>query len=323
MASVGLSNEQWLIMRDMVNNYKTCTDERITGKYDKIPWIIDTGASNHMTANLKCMTDLREVVGYPVGLPDGQHTIATKERSVRLSENLKLENVLSVPSLKCNLISVSQLIDEVDCIVQFTKILCVMQGRTSRMPIGAGERKDGLYYFRVVPQAMAIKNGSDSLDLWHKRLGHPSLRVTKLVSNVIPTNDSEMMNKDCDVCQRAKQTRDRFPLIVVDNGSVDDDFERDIGVEHGEHQLVINMSGSQVNEVQDVQEMGEGDMSIIQEVVGIEEQNNEPQLGLAHRIKQQPARLCDYLTNTIRKLSPSTSSPATTHTSAITTSNAY
>jgi len=62
---------------------------------------------------------------------------------------------------------------------------------------------------------------------------------------------------------------------------------------------VINMSGSQVNEVQDVQEMGEGDMSIIQEVVGIEEQNNEPQLGLAHRIKQQPARLCDYLTNTI------------------------
>uniref|UniRef100_M1DKM4 Retroelement pol polyprotein n=1 Tax=Solanum tuberosum TaxID=4113 RepID=M1DKM4_SOLTU len=80
------------------------------------------------------------------------------------------------------------------------------------MPIGAGERKDGLYYFRVVPQAMAIKNGSDSLDIWHKRLGHPSLRVTKLVSNVIPTNDSEMMNKDCDVCQRAKQTRDRFPL---------------------------------------------------------------------------------------------------------------
>ncbi|WMV25469.1 hypothetical protein MTR67_018854 [Solanum verrucosum] len=39
---------------------------------------------------------------------------------------------------------------------------------------------DGLHYFRVVPQAMAIKNGSDSLDLWHKRLGHPSLRVTKL-----------------------------------------------------------------------------------------------------------------------------------------------
>lgn len=134
-----------------------------------------------------------------------------KRGSVKLSE-LKLENVLFVPSLKCNLISVSQLIDQVDCIVQFTKKLCVMQGRTLRMLIGAGERRDGLYYFRVAPQAMSIKNGTDSLDLWHKRLGHPSLRVTKLVSNVVPTNDSEVMNKACDVCQRAKQTRDRFPL---------------------------------------------------------------------------------------------------------------
>ncbi|KAH0722340.1 hypothetical protein KY289_005384 [Solanum tuberosum] len=59
---------------------------------------------------------------------------------------------------------------------------------------------------------MAIRNGADSPNLWHKHLGHPSLRVTKLASNVIPTNDSEMMNKACDVCQRAKQTRDRFPL---------------------------------------------------------------------------------------------------------------
>ncbi|WMV49467.1 hypothetical protein MTR67_042852 [Solanum verrucosum] len=188
-----------------------------------------------------------------------------------------------------------------------------MKGLTSRMLISVGERRDGLYYFRVVPQAMAIRNGADSPDLWHKHLGHPSLRVTKLAPNVIPTNDSEMMNKACDVCQRAKQTRDRyvvffeneFPFIqqvpisyeniekvVANNGFVDDDFESDIGVEHGEHQPVINMSNSQVTEVQDAQEMREGDMS---------------------------TRLCDYVNNTIRKLSPSTSSSATAHTSAITT----
>ncbi|KAH0751782.1 hypothetical protein KY285_004930 [Solanum tuberosum] len=95
MAIVGLSNEQWLILRDMVNNHKIGMNERMTGKHDKIPWIIDTGASNHMTANLKCMTDLCEVVGCPMGLLDGRHTTATKEGSVKLSENLKLENGLT------------------------------------------------------------------------------------------------------------------------------------------------------------------------------------------------------------------------------------
>ena len=85
-----------------------------------------------------------------------------------------------------------------------------MQGSTSTMLICVGERRDGLYYFRVVPQAMTKKNGTDSFNLWRKRLGHPSLRVTKLVSNVISANDSELMNKTCDVFKRAKQTNDSF-----------------------------------------------------------------------------------------------------------------
>nr|GMD79582.1 retrovirus-related Pol polyprotein from transposon TNT 1-94 [Ipomoea batatas] len=54
--------------------------------------------------------------------------------------------------------------------------------RSSRMPIGAGERRDGLYYFRKVSRAKPFKTEVvDSLDLWHKRLGHPSMRSTKLI----------------------------------------------------------------------------------------------------------------------------------------------
>ena len=53
-----------------------------------------------------------------------------------------------MPRLKCNLIFVSQLIDETNCVVYFTKTLCVMQDCTSKMLIGAGERRDGLYFFQ-------------------------------------------------------------------------------------------------------------------------------------------------------------------------------
>ena len=52
MNSFVLSNEQWFIVHDMVNNHKTGADERMTCKHEKISWIINTGESNHMTKNL-------------------------------------------------------------------------------------------------------------------------------------------------------------------------------------------------------------------------------------------------------------------------------
>ena len=118
-----------------------------------------------------------------------------------------------MPGLTCNFIFVSQLTYHYNCFVQFTNGLCVIQDRTSRMLIGAGERRDGLYYFRGTPRVHAMKaNGVVSLDHWHKRLGHPSLQVTKLVLRVNLRDKKIGLNKNCDVCQRAKQSRDKFPI---------------------------------------------------------------------------------------------------------------
>ena len=79
------------------------------------------------------------------------------------------------------------------------------------MLIGAGERRDGLYYFKGIPRINTMKiSNQASLDLWHQRLGHPSLRITKLVPEVHSSNQENSLNKNCDVCQRAKQRRDKF-----------------------------------------------------------------------------------------------------------------
>ena len=54
------------------------------------------------------------------------------------------------------------------------------------MLIGAGEWKDGLYYFRRVSHVKTLKiDGAYSLDLWHKLVGHPSMKITKLVPVVV------------------------------------------------------------------------------------------------------------------------------------------
>jgi len=45
------------------------------------------------------------------------------------------------------------------------------------------------------------------LDFWHQRLGHSSMQVTKIVSGVDLEKGTENLNKCCDVCQRAEQTK--------------------------------------------------------------------------------------------------------------------
>ncbi|KAK9030010.1 hypothetical protein V6N11_031448 [Hibiscus sabdariffa] len=99
---------------------------------------------------------------------------------------LTLNHVLYVPSLMCNLISLSQLLDETNCVAQFTDKFCVIHDRTSGMLIGAGEQRGGLYFFRTMVTTTAIKmSGQSSFDMWNKRLVHPSSKVVGLIPNVV------------------------------------------------------------------------------------------------------------------------------------------
>nr|KYP43275.1 hypothetical protein KK1_035276 [Cajanus cajan] len=110
----------------------------MTGKHSE--WIIDTGASSHMTGNLSLLCGLRDVVGCPVRLPDGKQLMTNKEGTMTLDGGLKVENVLYVPTLSYNLLPISQLTNETNCVVYFTNNLCVMQDCTSKMLIGVGEQ---------------------------------------------------------------------------------------------------------------------------------------------------------------------------------------
>ncbi|KAF9677048.1 hypothetical protein SADUNF_Sadunf08G0067100 [Salix dunnii] len=77
--------------------------------------------------------------------------------------------------------------------------LTLQKDRISRMLIGAGERRDGLYYFKRIPRVQALRiSRRISLDLWHKRLGHLSMRIIQLVPEVEKHSDN--VNEICDVC---------------------------------------------------------------------------------------------------------------------------
>lgn len=73
-----------------------------------------------------------------MGLPDDSSAEAIHEGDAILIGNLTLHNVLFASNLDCNLIFIPQLLDFANCVVQFTKTLCVLQDHRMRMLIGAG-----------------------------------------------------------------------------------------------------------------------------------------------------------------------------------------
>ena len=119
------SAEQWQAIVGLFGNTKI-PDDRLNGKFDDKLWIIDTGATHHVTGDATWLFDTQEIFYCPVGLPNGETVNATQEGSVRLSDKITLKHVLYVPKLSCNLISVSQLNDSMLCIVQFNSYMCAI-----------------------------------------------------------------------------------------------------------------------------------------------------------------------------------------------------
>ena len=173
---------------------------------------MDTGASHHLTGRLDILTDVREIQPVGIVLADGRERVAVKEGTVRLGSNLILRSVYYVEDFKTDLISLGQLMDENHCVVQLADRFLVVQDRTTRMVTGVSRRVGGTFYFRSMETAASVEVREDEcFELWHKRMGHPSSKVVGFlptVSNVV----SEISNKACDVCLRAKQTRLSFPI---------------------------------------------------------------------------------------------------------------
>lgn len=77
------------------------------------------------------------------------------------------------------------------------------------MLIGEGEQHEWLYYFRGLESAKTFKVfGVNGVELWNKRLGHPSDKITRML--LLSDNSGINCVESCDICLRAKQCRSEF-----------------------------------------------------------------------------------------------------------------
>ena len=130
---IGLSDSQWKAIKNLLNAGKAHETEKLTSKSPFPLWIMDTGASHHLTGRLDILTDVKDMQPVGIVLADGRERVSVKEGSVRLGPNLILRSVYYVEDFHTNLISLCQLMDENHCVMQLADRFLVVQDRTTRM----------------------------------------------------------------------------------------------------------------------------------------------------------------------------------------------
>ena len=110
---------------------------------EAINWVIDTGATDHMTSLPKFLHDIKNntTTSY-IKLPNGTQAPITHVGNMNLFNDLILTETLVVPTLKYNLLSVSKLCRDNDCIAIFHEEICLFQVCAIGKVKGIGEPEE-------------------------------------------------------------------------------------------------------------------------------------------------------------------------------------
>lgn len=127
-----------------------------------------------------------------------------------------IENVLLVDNLKHNLLSISQLCDKGYRVV-FETSKCLIENTCNNEIVFIGERKENVYVIDVEKVSSDDKCFSvlkDDAWLWHRRLGHASMKLISKISknHIVDGLPNIVFEKDkiCDACQMGKQVKNSF-----------------------------------------------------------------------------------------------------------------
>ncbi|KAL8151013.1 hypothetical protein V2J09_020821 [Rumex salicifolius] len=111
-------------------------------------WILDSGATDHITPHLSFL-DNPNTVSKPTSmtLPNGHKSMIKHCGNISLNSTLQLSNILHVPDFCFNLVSISKLSKDLNANVIFTPTSCLLQASSMKKPLLIGKEDKGLYLF--------------------------------------------------------------------------------------------------------------------------------------------------------------------------------
>ncbi len=184
-------------------------------------WIVDSGATCHMCNFRKQFVSYNKLVKPEnVVIGDGRSLKAIGRGSVRLLMNLpdgtqlcKLRDVLHVPGLSYNLVSVSKA-SEVGKVTHFDKAGCWILNGEGR--VIAKAVRCGSLYFLDCWSSDEVSVAEVKENIWHKRFGHLSagglreLAASRLVDGFDFDGGKDI--ELCEPCVKGKHHKSPFPV---------------------------------------------------------------------------------------------------------------
>ena len=184
-------------------------------------WILDSGASRHVTGSIR---EFELYNQYPstyhetIQTADGTAQPVKGVGVVKCSSSINLSSVLYVPAFPVNLISMSCLVDQIDCRITVDKYMCLIQERRTGRKLGEGIRRRGLWHLdREKPEMLgysvvlaAVQGDKETKAMIHHcRMGHISFdKMIRVFPDVMSGVD--MSKLKCDACEYAKHTRSSY-----------------------------------------------------------------------------------------------------------------
>lgn len=203
----------------------TATLNVTSGPPDAVDFLIDSGASHHMCCDVRLFSSLENCDEKRIKLGDTREVLCTQKGVVDIEVKihpdvkpfwLRLINVLCVPALRMNILSVSAM-DTSRIRVAFSLGRVELYDTDTRQRLGSGVRQsDGLYWLHaqlkidgLLHTAMVERNLNPE-QLWHARLGHLNQRALRTIladEGYKADPNASPATVDCEDCTEAKGTR--------------------------------------------------------------------------------------------------------------------
>ena len=184
-----------------------------------VTWYPDSGASHHITPNLSDIQDPSVYSGpgqLYVGNGQGMQITHTGKAYLHNQNNIfKLKDVLPVPLITKNLLSIHKFALDKNVFIEFHAFFCLVKDNKTGEVVMRDTHKDGLYILKHMHQFTANIGQRASQETWHNRLGHPHFRIFQ---NIL--KDFEILVSHhirhfiCDVCCSSKSHKLPFKVSL-------------------------------------------------------------------------------------------------------------
>jgi histone deacetylase 1/2 len=174
--------------------------------HDQQPWVMHSGASSQMSSSDGILLSCHPSSNSSITVGNG-HTLPISCRGESILHtpvsNFPLRNVLVVPSLVNNLLSVRQFTKDNNCSIEFDALGFSVKDIQTRRVMLRCNSADDLYTIPTTPPtphaSIAI-----STDLWHHRLGHPSSATIDILPHSVSISCNKVAHTLCHSCQLGK-----------------------------------------------------------------------------------------------------------------------